>query len=60
MSEALKHKLAEVDLLDMAVLLKYRGIRMLRALESLETAERAGLLCKSRDFYEVLGVFPAM
>ena len=59
LSEALKHKLAEVDLLDMAVLLKYRGIRTLRALESLETTERAVLLCKSRDFYELLGVFPS-
>ena len=59
MSDALKHKLAVEDLLGMEVLLKYRGIRTLRALESLETTERAVLLCKSREFYDLLGVFPS-
>ena len=59
LSDALKHKLAEEDLLDMEVLLRYRGIRTLRALESLETTERAVLLCKARDLYELLGIFPS-
>ena len=59
LSDALKHKLAEEDLLDMEVLLRYRGIRTLRALESLETTERAVLLCKSRELYELLGIFPS-
>ena len=59
LSDALKHKLAEEDLLDMEVLLRYRGIRTLRALETLETTERAVLLCKARQFYELLGIFPS-
>ena len=59
LSDALKHKLAEEDLLDMEVLLRYRGIRTLRALESLETTERAVLLCKARELYELLGIFPS-
>ena len=59
LSDALKHKLAEEDLLDMEVLLRYRGIRTLRALESLETTERAVILCKSRELYELLGIFPS-
>ncbi len=58
LSAALKHKLAEEGLLDMGVLLRYRGIRTLRALESLETTERAVLLCKCRELYELLGIFP--
>ena len=58
-SDALKQKLAEEDLLDMEVLLRYRGIRTLRALESLETTERAVLLCKARELYEILGIFPS-
>ena len=58
-SDRLRHKLAVEDLLDMEVLLKHRGIRTLRALESLETTERAVLLCKSREFYDLLGVFPS-
>jgi hypothetical protein len=59
LSDALKHKLAEEDLLDMEVLLRYRGVRTLRALESLETTERAVLLCKARELYELLGIFPS-
>ena len=59
LSDACKHKLAEEDLLDMEVLLRYRGIRTLRALENLETTERAVLLCKSRELYELLGIFPS-
>ena len=59
LSDALKHKLAEEDLLDMEVLCRYRGIRTLRALESLETTERAVLLCKARELYELLGIFPS-
>ena len=59
LSDALKHRLAEEDLLDMEVLLRYRGIRTLRALESLETTERAVLLCKARQLYELLGIFPS-
>ena len=59
LSDALNHKLAEEDLLDMEVLLRYRGIRTLRALESLETTERAVLLCKARELYELLGIFPS-
>ena len=59
LSDALKHKLAEEDLLDMEVLLRFRGIRTLRALESMETTERAVLLCKARELYELLGIFPS-
>ena len=59
LSDALTHKLAEEDLTDMAVLLRYRGIRTLRALEGLEAQERAVLLSKSREFYEILGIFPS-
>jgi hypothetical protein len=43
----------------MEVLLRYRGIRTLRALESLETTEKSVLLCKSRELYELLGIFPS-
>ena len=59
LTDALKQKLAEEDLLDMEVLLRYRGIRTLRALESLETTERVVLLCKARELYELLGIFPS-
>ena len=59
LSDALKHKLAEEDLLDMEVLLRYRGIRTLRAFESLESTERAVLLVKSRELFELLGIFPS-
>ena len=59
LSDALKHKLAEEELLDMEVLLRYRGIRTLRALESLETEESAVLLCKARELYDLLGIFPS-
>ena len=57
-SDALMRKLMEEDLVDLVVLLRYRGIRTLRALEALETTERAVLLCKAREFYELLGIFP--
>ena len=53
-SDALKHKLAEENLLAMGVLLRAWGIRTLRALESLETTERAVL----RELVEELGTFP--
>ena len=59
LTDALKQKLAEEDLLDMEVLLRYRSIRTLRALESLETTERVVLLCKARELYELLGIFPS-
>jgi hypothetical protein len=59
LSDALTQKLAEESLTDMEVLLRYRGIRTLRALETLETTERAVLLCKSRELYELLGIFPS-
>ena len=59
LTDTLKQKLAEEDLLDMEVLLRYRSIRTLRALESLETTERVVLLCKARELYELLGIFPS-
>ena len=59
LSDALKERLAQQDLLDLEVLLRYRGVRTLRALESLETNERAVLLCKARELYELLGIFPS-
>ena len=59
LSDALRQKLAEEDLADMEVLLRYRGIRTLHALESLEPTERVVLLCKARLFYELLEVFPS-
>jgi hypothetical protein len=59
LSDALKERLAQEDLLDLEVLLRYRGVRTLRALDSLETNERAVLLCKARELYELLGIFPS-
>ena len=59
LSEALNLRLAEKDLLDLATLLRYRGVRTLRALESLETNERAVLLCKARDLCALYGIFPS-
>ena len=59
LSEALKLRLTEEDLLDIATLLRYRGVRTLRALESLETNERAVLLCKARDLCALYGIFPS-
>ena len=47
LSDALLHRLAAEDLLDMEVLLRYRGIRTLKSLESMELTERAVLLCKA-------------
>ena len=59
LSDALLHRLAAEDLLDMEVLLRYRGIRTLKSLESMETTERAVMLCKARELYELLGIFPS-
>lgn len=58
-SQALHEKLKEEGLEDMEVLLRYRGIRTRRGLDALEPTERAVLLCKSREFYELLGIFPS-
>ena len=58
-SEALKAILLQEDLLDIDILLRYRGIRTLRALASLEAKERAVLLVKARELYECLGLFPS-
>ena len=57
--DALGQKLAEEDFAVMEVLLRYRGIRTLHALESLEPMERVVLLCKARLFYQLLEVFPS-
>ena len=51
--------LAEEDLQDLELLFRYRGIKTLRALVSLNRDERAVLLNKARHFYEVLGWFPS-
>ena len=59
LSDALQQRLAEEDISDVEVLLRYRGIRTLRAVESLETTERVVLLCKARELYELLGIFPS-
>ena len=59
LSDALRQKLAEEDLVDMEVLLRYRGIRTLYGLESLEPTERVVLLCKARLLYELLEIFPS-
>ena len=59
LSDRLKEKLALESLLDIEVLLRYRGVHTYRALESLETNERAVLLCKARELYELLGIFPS-
>ena len=40
----------------MEVLLRHRGIRTLRALESLETGERAVRLGKAREKHEFLDI----
>ena len=58
-SDALKHRLAAADLLDLKLLLRYRGIRTLESLASLELTERAVLLCKARELYEHLGIPPS-
>ena len=57
LSPALKHRMAEQDLQFLEVLLQCRGIHTLRSLMSLETTERAVLLGKAHDFYQVLGIF---
>ena len=49
LSVALREKLAEGGIPDMEVLLQCRGIRTLRALESMETTERADLLVEARE-----------
>ncbi len=59
LSNALRERLAQGDLLDLEVLMRYRGVRTLRALESLETNERALLLVRARQLYELLGIFPS-
>ena len=58
-SEALALRLTGQDLFDIAASLKYRGVRTLRALESLDTNDRAVLLGKIRDLYAVYGLFPS-
>ena len=56
LSDALKHRLAAADLLDLKLLVRYRGIRTLESLASLELTERTVLLCKARQLYEHLGI----
>ncbi len=58
-SDALILRLAQQDLLDLGLLLKYRGVRTVRALDALDTNERSVLLVKSRQLYELLGFFPS-
>ena len=59
LSDALKHRLAAADLLELKLLLRYRGIRTLESLASLELTERSVLLCKARELYEHLGIPPS-
>ena len=59
LSDALKHKLAGEGLLDIEVLLRYRSIRTLRALESMDTNEKSLMLSQTYLLYDLLGVFPS-
>lgn len=58
LSDALRHRLGEWGILYMEVLLQRRGIRTLRALESMEHTERADLLVEARELYELVDIFP--
>ena len=59
LSPALAERLARDDLQDLDILFRYRGVRTLRALLTLECNDRAVLLQKARDIYEILGYFPS-
>jgi hypothetical protein len=58
-SPALRARLQREDLLDLEVVLRYRGVKTLRALNSMDTTERAVLGCKARQLWELLGIFPS-
>jgi len=58
-SPALRRRLEREDLVDLEVVLRYRGVRTLRALASLDTNERAVLLSKARQLWDLLGIFPS-
>jgi hypothetical protein len=47
-SPALLRRLEREDLGDLSVVLRYRGVRILRALSSMDCSERAVLLDKAR------------
>ena len=55
-SEALQTLLAQEDLFDIDILLRYRGIRTIRALACLEADDRAILLVRARELYECFEV----
>jgi hypothetical protein len=56
-SPALLRRLEREDLADLAVVLRYRGVKTLRSLASLDTSERAVLLFKANQLWELLGIF---
>jgi hypothetical protein len=54
-SPALKRRLEGAGLLDLDIVLQYRGVRKLCSLNSLDTNERTVLLDKARNLFELLG-----
>ena len=60
LSYALNRKLAEENLLEIKVLLRGMKIRTLEAFQTIDSTERALLLCKSRQLYDLLlGICPS-
>lgn len=57
-SLALRARLAREDLSDLEILLRKRGVRTVRSLLALETNDRAVLLSKARQLWEILGLLP--
>ena len=59
LSPALRARLVAQDVPELEVLLLSRRVRTIRALDCLDTNERAVLLCKARALYELLDMFPS-
>ena len=58
-SPALLRRLEQNDLSDLAVVLRYRGVKTLRTLASCDSNERAVLLHKGTQLWELVGFFPS-
>ena len=58
-SPALLRRLEQNDLSDLAVVLRYRGVKTLRTLASCDSNERAVLLHNGRQLWDLLGFFPS-
>jgi hypothetical protein len=58
-SPALLRRLVQNDLADLAVILRYRGVRTLATLSRCDMPERAVVLSKARQLWDLLGFFPS-